>query len=75
MYLLNHIGPQFSYPVPEGILNFNGNNYLALNFWSQGNGSVKLDGLGLQEDAVIESGHERPALVEGEIYTKRDNSY
>ena|SRR5882757_2966649 len=27
---INHIGPETSYPVPQGILNYNGTNWLAL---------------------------------------------
>ena len=73
--VVNHIGPQFRYPVPEGILNYHGNNYLALTLWSLEEGPVKLDGLELQADAVVHSGYRRPAFVKGQQYTKRDHSY
>ncbi|KAH8802585.1 putative beta-galactosidase [Xylogone sp. PMI_703] len=72
---INHIGPQLRYPIPEGILNYNGNNYLALTLWSQENQSVRLEGLTLEIDAVIQSGYQKPSLVEGTRYAKRKNSY
>ena len=47
---VNHIGPQLSYPVPEGILNYHGSNYVGLSIWSlEDEGvEVKLAGLKLQ---------------------------
>lgn len=31
---VNHIGPQIEYPVPEGILNYHGSNYLGVSLWN-----------------------------------------
>jgi beta-galactosidase len=72
---VNHIGPQFRFPVPEGILNYDGGNYLALTLWPHETGPVKLEGLNLEVDAVIKSGYRKPSFVKGESYTKRNNSY
>lgn len=72
---VNNIGPQLRFPVPEGILNYYGTNYLTLSLWSLGNQPVKLGGLRLEADAVIQSGYRKPLLVEGETYTRRSNSY
>ncbi|KAJ5147104.1 hypothetical protein N7526_000456 [Penicillium atrosanguineum] len=44
---VNNIGPQMSYPVPEGILNYQGTNWLALSLWAQGDDGAKLDSLEL----------------------------
>lgn len=47
---VNHIGPQTSYPVPEGVLNYNGDNYIGLSLWNMEDGkntTVKLDGFQL----------------------------
>ena len=30
---VNHIGPQTSYPVPEGILNYHGENWIGVSVW------------------------------------------
>ncbi|RAK88787.1 beta-galactosidase [Aspergillus costaricaensis CBS 115574] len=72
---VNHIGPQFSFPVPEGILDYNGSNYLAVTIWAMDESSFKLDGLRLQANAVLQSGYRKPSLVEGEVYKERAGSY
>ncbi|PLB53681.1 beta-galactosidase [Aspergillus steynii IBT 23096] len=72
---INHIGPQTRYPVPEGILNYDGNNYLAITLWSMEGKPVKLAGLELQADAVIQSGYRKPQFVEGQRYAERRGSY
>ncbi|GAQ42660.1 hypothetical protein AtubIFM55763_008264 [Aspergillus tubingensis] len=72
---VNHIGPQSSFPVPEGILNYNGSNYLALTIWAMDENSFKLDGLRLQANAVVQSGYRKPSLVDGEVYKERAGSY
>ncbi|KAJ5161738.1 Glycoside hydrolase family 35 [Penicillium capsulatum] len=43
---VNHIGPQTTYPVPEGILNYRGTNWIGLSLWAQEEGA-KLDALEL----------------------------
>lgn len=72
---MNHIGPQLSYPVPEGILNYNGSNYLALTVWSMEADTFQLAGLELKADAVIQSGYRKPGLVHGSKYTQRAHAY
>jgi hypothetical protein len=72
---VNHIGPQTRFPIPEGILNYNGNNHLALTLWTQENQPVTLNGLKMEFDAIIQSGYQKPSFVEGERYTKRTNGY
>ncbi|RAH56230.1 beta-galactosidase [Aspergillus piperis CBS 112811] len=72
---VNHIGPQLSFPVPEGILNYNGSNYLAVTIWAMDESSFKLDGLRLQANAVLQSGYRKPSLVKGEAYKERAGSY
>lgn len=41
---VNHIGPQTSFPVPEGILNYRGTNWIGLSLWAHGEDGAKLDG-------------------------------
>jgi hypothetical protein len=72
---VNNIGPQVRFPVPEGIWNYNGSNYLALTIWGMEKGGVKLGGLQLSADAAVQSGYVKPGLVEGERYAQRLNSY
>ncbi|KAE8153091.1 beta-galactosidase [Aspergillus avenaceus] len=72
---VNHIGPQTRYPVPEGILNYNGTNTVALSLWSHESKPVGLADLKLEADAVLQSGYTKPALVDGARYSKRANAY
>lgn len=44
---VSNIGPQTSYPVPEGILNYQGTNWLALSLWAQEYEGAKVESLEL----------------------------
>ncbi|KAL3431424.1 glycoside hydrolase superfamily [Aspergillus tetrazonus] len=72
---INNIGPQTRFPVPEGILNYSGDNSLALILWSQEQVPFSLPGLSLMVDAVIQSGYKKPTLVKGAIFTTRSQVY
>ncbi|KAG9316763.1 glycoside hydrolase family 35 protein [Chiua virens] len=52
---VNSIGPQVSFPVPQGILNYKGSNTLAVTLWAQGGGGAQLSSLSLETTALIES--------------------
>lgn len=67
-----NVGPQTPFPVPEGILNFNGPNYLASTIWSMDSQPFQLAGLQLQADAAIQSGYIKPDLVQGLRYLYRE---
>lgn len=69
--IVNDIGPQVSYPVPEGILNYNGENYLALTLWSLESSGARIAGLSLEMGTQVQSGYKKPLLVKGESYTER----
>lgn len=68
---MNNIGPQVSFPVPEGILNYDGQNYLALTLWSLESGGAKIAGLFLEMGTPVQSGYKKPALVSGDSYSQR----
>ncbi|KAL2838092.1 glycoside hydrolase family 35 protein [Aspergillus pseudoustus] len=72
---VNNVGPQTRFPVPEGILNYDGDNYLALVIWSFETTPIKFPGLSIEIDAVIQSGYEKPALVEGMRFAQRLDAY
>lgn len=72
---MNNVGPQLRYPIPEGILNYNGSNYLALSIWSTSSADFSLAGLDLKADAVIQSGYHKPGLVQGQRYAERLDAY
>lgn len=59
---VNHIGPQTSYPVPEGILDYHGSNYVGLSLWNMEDGEavVKVDGFELRSSSTpVMSGYGR----------------
>lgn len=72
---VNNIGPQTAFPVPEGILNHRGSNYLAVTLWSQDSQGARLGSLRLAPTAYIESGYKQPTLSPGQTWTKRKGAY
>lgn len=51
---VNHIGPQLEYPVPEGILNYHGSNYIGISLWNmeEGDSWAMLSGLELKTSST-----------------------
>ncbi|KAI1156026.1 glycoside hydrolase family 35 protein [Nemania diffusa] len=72
---INNLGPQTSFPVPEGVLNYSGENYLGLTLWAQDATGAKLDGLSLVATALIQSGIQKPALTWSDKWVKRTGAY
>lgn len=64
-----------SFPVPQGILNYSGTNYVAITLWSQEESGAKLGGLQLVVDGVIQSGMRDPGLSPIPGWTKRAGAY
>ncbi|KAI1326000.1 glycoside hydrolase family 35 protein [Xylariaceae sp. FL0255] len=72
---INNLGPQTNFPVPEGVLNHGGTNYLAITLWAQDAAGAKLGGLSLVPNAVIQSGMQKPALTWTDVWTEREGAY
>jgi hypothetical protein len=72
---VSNVGPQTKFPVPQGILNYNGANYLGISLWGLDGGATKLGGLDMGVDAVMWSGLGEVKTVEGETYAARDGAY
>jgi hypothetical protein len=72
---VNNIGPQTQFPVPEGILNYQGKNYLGIAVWGLESGETKLGGLELGADAFIATGLGKVGVVDGIEYEERDGAY
>ena len=72
---VNNLGPQTSFPVPEGILNHNGENWLGLTLWTQGPDGASLGSLELVYDMPVMSGSERPQLAPQPKYSVRRDAY
>ncbi|KAI4947681.1 hypothetical protein J4E91_006503 [Alternaria rosae] len=71
---VSNVGPQLKFPVTEGILNYNGTNYLGVSLWGLDGGATKVEGLELEVDAEIWSGMKKVGTVMGMEYEKRDGA-
>jgi len=73
---VNNVGPQTSFPVPEGILNYQGINYIALSLWAFDAGGAKVGDLQLEPTALVQSGYLRPIeLAPMPAWTPRTGAY
>ena len=72
---VSNVGPQVKFPVTEGILNYNGTNYLGISLWNLDGGAAKVEGLELTVDAQIWSGMQTVKTVEGQSYEARTDAY
>ncbi|KAK1146759.1 hypothetical protein N8T08_002520 [Aspergillus melleus] len=72
-----HLGPQTSFPVPEGIFNYKGKNTIALTVWSQeeGEAAAALDGVSLKAGPPVLSDRPMVKLVESPSWSQRENTY
>ncbi|KAI2470078.1 glycoside hydrolase family 35 protein [Annulohypoxylon bovei var. microspora] len=73
-YVAN-LGPQTTFPVPEGILNHNGANTVALTLWSLDEGGAKLDGFSLEPEMPLWSGYRKPWLSPQPAWQEREGAY
>jgi hypothetical protein len=72
---VNNIGPQTKFPVPQGILDYQGTNYLGVAVWGLDDGETKLGGLELGPDAIIATGLGKVGVVDGDKYGERKGAY
>lgn len=73
--IVNNLGPQTSFPVPQGILNYSGTNYIAVTLWSQSGDGAQLGGLQLVPNAVLQSGMKDPGLSPAPAWAEREGAY
>lgn len=71
----SNVGPQTEFPVPEGILNYGGDNWIGLAIWALEKNGLKLPGLTLKAGTPVLTGREEVVLVEGPEYEKRPGAY
>jgi hypothetical protein len=72
---VSNVGPQTVFPVPEGILDYQGTNYLGISVWGLDAGATKLAGLEMSVDGVIWSGLGDVGVVQGQKYEVRAGAY
>lgn len=72
---VNNVGPQTAFPVPEGILDYRGTNYVALSLWGSDGGGNRLAGLRLVETARVQWGFGEVELSPMGGWVKRKGAY
>jgi hypothetical protein len=72
---VSNIGPQTEFPVPEGIFNYNGDNWIGVALWALDKHGAKVPGLELKSRSPILTGREKVELVKAPAYKKRRGAY
>ncbi|KAF4124805.1 beta-galactosidase [Geosmithia morbida] len=70
-----HIGPQKSYPIPEGIVNHHGTNTIAITVWSMEEKGAQIKGLGWTVGMVSKSGFGDVESAPAPEWKERAGSY
>ncbi|KUI73723.1 putative beta-galactosidase E [Cytospora mali] len=70
-----YMGPQSEFPVPEGILNYGGTNYVGLTLWALEEKGARLGGLSLEASMPVMSSMKRPGLAPQPVWELRPSSY
>jgi hypothetical protein len=71
---VHNLGPQTAFPVPEGILNYHGINYIALTLWSLGGEGAKVE-IGLVATGLVQSAYGPVELSPLTGWTVREGAY
>lgn len=71
----SHIGPQWRFPVPEGILNHQGSNTIGILVWAQGEEGTQLKGFGWEASMVTATGYGEIGLTPAPAWKKRKGAF
>ena len=63
------------FPVPEGVLDYKGTNYVGITLWAQDAGGAKLEGFALEPQMPVLSGYSKPEVVPMPAYAPRVGAY
>ena len=72
---VSNIGPQTSYPVPEGILNHRGTNWIAVSLWALESVGAKLENFELSHETPVKTGMKEVESSEQPKYEERQGAY
>lgn len=72
---ISNLGPQTSFPVPEGILNHQGTNTVGLSLWALSEGGAKIESFELNADGVVETGMEGVVGMPQPRWERREGAY
>lgn len=71
----SNIGPQEKYPIPQGILNFQGTNTLGVLVWALEEGGTQLKGFEWEVGMITETGFGEIGLTPAPKWEKRDDAF
>ncbi|EKG19540.1 Glycoside hydrolase family 35 [Macrophomina phaseolina MS6] len=72
---VHNIGPQDVFPVPEGIWDYRGSNYVAVSLFSQEESGATVDGFELVHGTPVKTGYQAVEVVQGETFAERAGAY
>ncbi len=73
--MIGNIGPQTKFPVPEGILDYHGSNYVAVSLWALDEAGAKVEGLNLVAGFPVQSGYGEVEMSPVEKWEERVGAY
>ncbi|KAF7173165.1 hypothetical protein CNMCM5623_005384 [Aspergillus felis] len=73
--LVSNIGPQTSFPVPQGILNYQGTNWVALTLWALESDGAKLGDFELVNTTPVLTALSKIRSSEQPKYSQRKGAY
>ncbi|KAI1760360.1 glycoside hydrolase family 35 protein [Hypoxylon sp. FL1150] len=73
--LTSNIGPQTVFPVPEGILNYEGGNYIGLTLWALEAGGAKIPGLELVAGTPVWTSRDAVKFIDNPQWVEREGVY
>lgn len=71
---VHNVGPQTKFPVPEGIWNYAGENWVAVSLWALGAEGAKVEDLQLVTGQITQTGREEVELVDSPKWKKRQSA-
>ncbi|OHW89603.1 glycosyl hydrolase family 35 protein [Colletotrichum incanum] len=72
---VHHVGPQTRFPVPEGILNYQGSNHLGITLWAMEKSGAKIEGLKWEVGMVSATGFGKVEPAPQPKWAKREGAY
>lgn len=73
--LVSNLGPQSAFPVPEGVLNHHGRNYVAISLWGLDASGAAVNNFTVVPIAEIQSRYQKPELLPQPPWKHRRHMY
>ena len=72
---ISYIGPQTTFPVPEGILNYRGNNTIGILLWALNAGGAHISSLDLWARTPVATSRFPVSVVQAPGWAPRKGAY